>query len=304
MGFLSLRTSVPLAMLLFATGAFAQGVVDQQNDPSGGSGFGCGSPTPILNGTILQSFVPTADNLIAVELRLQAGSAFPSAGTTTTARIRDGSSSGTVLGQASASVAGPLSASTQVVVRFDFSTITLTPGNTYLIEWVTPPTTELMWVGQGNDPYPAGTAYSCSGNVWPVSGTDFNFVTYASAPEPTASEAPAADPPTCESLFEQLRAAVADLDLHRFKQRVLDRQLDCAEKHLAKGKAKAAAANVFALECQIRLLARLGVISADEADTVLGLAAAFRECLGVETKSKGHDGWGWGWHWKHDGHDD
>ncbi|HEX5137276.1 MAG TPA: hypothetical protein VFY93_09905 [Planctomycetota bacterium] len=282
-----------LAVALMASGAFAQGVVDQQNDPSGGSGFGCGSP-PILNGTVHQGFVPSTDNLVAVELRLMAGSAFPSGGTTTTARIRDGSSSGTVLGEATASVSGPLSANTQILVRFDFTEISLTAGNTYLIEWVTPPTTELMWVGQGGDPYPAGTAYSCSGNTWPVSGTDFNFVTYAAEPEPTTTDTPApTEEPGCGSYLDKLREQVDELGLtSKYKRCSLERLLDAAEKHLAKGKAKAASANVFALECQVRVLAKLGVITDDQANAIHDTAEAFRDCLGVELASKHHD-----WHW-------
>jgi hypothetical protein len=269
--------TAPLAVLFLAAGAFAQGVVDQQNDPAGGSGFGCGSPTPILNGSVQQGFVPQASNLIAVELRLMAGSAFPSGGTTTTARIRDGSTSGTILGQSTASVAGPLSANTQLLVRFDFTQIPLTPGNTYVIEWVTPATTELMWVGQGGDPYPAGTAYSCSGNPWPVSGTDFNFITYEAAPDPAASEGPATD---CDGLLAQLRAAVEGLELQRFKRCSTTRLLDEAGRHMDRGQSKAACANVLALECQIRVLARFGIISDDEKTAILDLAEAFRECVG------------------------
>jgi hypothetical protein len=290
------RAATLLVLLLMAGGALAQGVVDQQNDPSGGSGFGCGSP-PILNGSVHQGFVPSADNLVAVELRLMAGSAFPDAGTTTTARIRDGGTSGTVLGEASASVAGPLSANTQVLVRFDFTEIALTPGNLYTIEWVTPPTTELMWVGKTGDPYPSGTAYSCSGNPWPIptggTGTDFNFVTYEAdpppppEPEPTESEEPA--PTTCGSVLEQLRAAVEDLGLSKYKQCTMDKLLDNAEKHLAKGKAKSAAANVLAVEVKVRVLAKFGVISAEQAETVLELAEAFRDCLDIEKSSKKFD---------------
>ncbi|MFI5402706.1 MAG: hypothetical protein ACHQ1G_07205 [Planctomycetota bacterium] len=319
MGTLLSRAVVPLAILLCSTAALAQGVVDQQNDPSGGNGFGCGSP-PILNGSIHQSFVPTADNLVAVELRLAAGSSFPSGGTTVTAQIRAGSSSGTVLGVATASVAGPLAQTTQVLVRFDFTQITLVPGSTYLIEWITPVTTTLTWVGQGGDLYPAGTAFSCSGNPWPVAGTDFNFVTYKAdppPPEPPAEEPPAEEPPaeeppaqeppveetpeppTCEELLGQLRELVAGLELHKFKQCALDRLLEGAQKQMARGKPKSARALVIAAELQIRVLARIGLISAEEADTILNLAEEFRTCLGVETKID----WRNWWHYRHD-HDD
>lgn len=296
MGFLLPRAIAPLALLTLATGALAQGVVDQQNDPAGGSGFGCGA-TPILNGTIHQGFVPAVDNLVAAELRLQAGSGFPAEGATTTARIRDGSSTGTVLGEATASVAGPLSQNTQVLVRFDFTQITLVPGNTYLIEWVTPSTTVLTWVGANTNPYAAGTAYSCSGNAWPGGATDFNFVTYAAevVEEPAEEE-----PPTCASLLEDLRTAVADLELHKFKRCVMDRLLDGAQREMDRGRPKAANVLVLALEYQLRVLARLGVVSEEEAGGILDLAADFRACLAVEPKS--HD-WSRYWYSKKDWRD-
>jgi len=271
-----------------ASGALAQGVVDQQNDPAGGSGFGCGSP-PILNGSVHQSFVPSADNLVAVELRLMAGSAFPTEGASTTARIRDGSSTGTVLGETTTFVAGPLSANTQMLVRFDFPAITMTPGSTYLIEWVTPPTTVLMWMGQSGDPYASGTAYSCSGNPWPVSGTDFNFVTYEAEPppEPTTSEGPTG----CESAIDQLRDAVEGLGFTEFKHCSLERLVENAAKHYAKGKLKAVAANVTAIECQARVLGKLGVINETQLSAVLDAAQAVRDCIGIQKKGKSKYGW-------------
>lgn len=282
-----------MALLLMASGALAQGVVDQQNDPAGGSGFGCGSP-PILNGSVHQGFVPSADNLVAVGLRLMAGSAFPAEGTSTTARIRDGSSSGTVLGEATAFVAGPLPANTQLLVQFDFSTITLTPGNTYLIEWVTPPTTVLMWIGSTGDPYASGTAYSCSGNPWPVAGTDFNFVTYAAPPppEPTSGDPTSEGPTTCESALEQFHAAVEALGLEKFKRCSMARLLANVDKHIAKGKTKAACANILAIECQVRVLARFGVIDDGQETAVLDAAAALRECLkNASTSNDCRRGW-------------
>ncbi len=294
------------ALLALATAAIAQGVVDQQNDPSGGSGFGCGSP-PILNQSIRQGFVPTVDNLIAVELRLQAGSAFPAGGTTVTARILVPGTPPTELGVTTASVAGPLAQNTQVLVRFDFAQISLTAGSTYLIEWVTPPTTTLTWVGKGGDPYPAGTAHSCSGNVWPVAGTDFNFLTYYAVPpppppeeppaeeppaeEPPAEEPPAEEPPTCASLLDDLRAAVADLELSKFKRCVLGRLLDGAERALELEKPKTASTLVHALECQIRILWKIGLVSEEEAEAILDLAAEFRTCLGVAPKTYSWGSW-------------
>ena len=97
----------PLALLLMAAGALGQGIVDVQNDPASTTGFGCGSDV-ILNGTILQSFVPHEDTLIAAELRLQAGSAFPAEGYVTTARLRADTPAGPALAEATASVAGAM----------------------------------------------------------------------------------------------------------------------------------------------------------------------------------------------------
>lgn len=282
-----------LAFLLMSAAAHAQGVVDQQNDPASTSGLSCGSP-PMLNSTVLQSFVPQADSLVAVELRLQAGSAFPAEGTTTTARIRQGTSSGTVLGEATASLAGPMSQGAQALVRFDFSAIPLTTGTTYLIEWVTPPSTVLVWVSSTGDPYPAGTAFSCSGNVWPVTGTDLNFVTYAAAPEPPAEEQPTSGetPGDCGTSLDRLRELVSALESRRFKKCVLERLLAQADRELDRGKPKAASALVLAVEVKVRALAHVGFIDEDEAAPILVLTAKFRDCLGVGPRaSHGWDLW-------------
>ena len=42
-----------LALALMASGAFAQGVVDQQNDPSGGSGFGAATEPRLHSGQLV-----------------------------------------------------------------------------------------------------------------------------------------------------------------------------------------------------------------------------------------------------------
>ena len=78
-----------VAVLVVAGFAHAQEVVDQQNDPTSKKSFSCGK-TPILNKSILQSFVPAQDNLSAIEVRLRAGDSFPSADQTVTIRVRDG----------------------------------------------------------------------------------------------------------------------------------------------------------------------------------------------------------------------
>jgi len=94
-----------------------------------------------------------------------------------------------------------------------------------------------------------------------------------------------AEPPTCEALLERLRAAVTDLELHRFKQCTLDRLVDGAQREMERGRPKTASALVLGLEWQVRVLARVGVVSEEEARGVLDLAADFRACLGVKPKA-------------------
>ena len=173
-----LRVAI-LAVSVLSGIAHSQEVADQRNDPTTSISFSCGTP-PILNASILQSFVPTQSNLSAVDLRLRAGIAFPSTDVTTTARIRAGSPTGTVLGESSAVVSGGQVHLAESVVRFEFQGLNLTPGETYLIEWDTPASATLTWMGASDaDHYPAGTAYTCVGSVWPGSNTDFSFTTYA-----------------------------------------------------------------------------------------------------------------------------
>lgn len=170
---------VLVAVLVFAGFAHAQEVVDQQNDPTTTKSFSCGK-TPILNKSILQSFVPAQDNLSAVEVRLRAGNSFPITAQTVTIRVRDGATDGTVLGESSATVPANQQFLAQVVVRFEFSDVSLTPGDTYFIEWDTPSSGILTWMGADDiDHYADGTAYTCAGTVWSGGITDFNFTTYA-----------------------------------------------------------------------------------------------------------------------------
>ena len=262
-----------VALCLLTTGALAQGVVDQENDPTASSGFGCGTDV-ILNGTVLQSFVPAEDTLIAVTLRLKVGTAFPANGYTSTIRVLEGSSSGTVVAQATALVDGTLNAGDQVLVRFDFATADVVPGDTYLIEWTTPPTTVLTWVGASGDPYADGTAYSCSGNVWPVTGTDFNFITWAEEPvvDTTSSL-------SCAEMLQALRDEVDALDLNRCAKKRLDRHLRLAACRLERGKAKSAYALVGAFEHQVRIVARFGALDEADAEALIEMAEAFRDCL-------------------------
>jgi len=264
-----------VALCLLATGALAQGVVDQQNDPSATNGFGCGADV-ILNGTVLQSFVPAKDTLIAVTLRLKAGDSFPSTGYTSTLRVLEGSPSGAVVAQSTALVSGPLNAGDQVLVRFDFATADVVPGDTYLIEWTTPPTNILTWAGSTGDPYANGTAYSCSGNMWPVTGTDFNFITWAEAP---VVESESGSDLSCEELLQALRDEVDGLDLHRCAKTRLDRHLRLAAWRLKRGKTRSAYALVGVFEHQVRIVERFGGLTEEQAELLIGMAEDFRDCL-------------------------
>lgn len=157
------------------------GVLDQSNDPETGTSFGCFD----TGWSIYQSFTPTASPLVAVELRFRAGGDFPVAGVDTTVKIRSGSPVGTVLGTATAFVEGPQVVGTQLLVLFSFSpAITLTPGDTYVIEWLSPAPAGvnanpiLMWMGRTDDPYPGGNMFGWLGTEVP--SYDLNFRTFTS----------------------------------------------------------------------------------------------------------------------------
>lgn len=251
---MSHRRAFPALAALFAalcflsTPALAQGVVDQSNDPANPGAYSCGSPQ-IGNGTLVQTFVPAADNLIAVELRLQAGPSFPSTGLTTTVNLR--AADGTLLQSVNASIAGPLASQTQQMVRFDFQPVSLTPGATYQIEWVTDPGGGLVigWNGVTTDPYAAGTGYSCTGSAWFSGMMDYNFVTYAAAAETSES--------TCKEKIEALLARVEELEsagkLRRRKAHVLKATLRGACHFLDRGRPRLAWFKLRLFRFQVRL---------------------------------------------------
>ncbi len=156
------------------------GALDIFNDPAAGTSFGCGSGGE----SRYQSFAPTASQLAAVQLRLRAGGSFPAGGTYTTVNLRADSPTGSVLGSATVFVPGPQVSFSQVLVHFGFSpAITLTPGDTYVVEWLSPAPagvaagTILTWLGRTDNPYPGGTAFGCTGIS--VASDDLNFRTYA-----------------------------------------------------------------------------------------------------------------------------
>jgi len=175
--------AVILVLLGLSTPGWAQEVIDQQNDPETAIGFACGAP-PFGNGTLLQSFIPAAGPLSAVELRLRTGENFPSGGLNATVRIRAGDPDGTILAETTGMAPGPQVPRTQLLVRFEFDGVELVPGDTYFIEWVAPGSDIATWMGRNDDPYPGGTTYACFGSVWPGGMTDLNFTTFT---EPVAT---------------------------------------------------------------------------------------------------------------------
>ena len=145
-------------------------IEDQINDPATSMSY---SDT----GSLFQSFTPTGSRLMAVDLRFLPGVSFPVAGIDATINIRSDSPAGAVLGSSTTSIPDP--AGSEVLVRFDFAMpIGLTPGATYVIEWLpTSPSGSdvLSWMGRDDDPYAGGTAFDPAGT--PVPTDDFNFVT-------------------------------------------------------------------------------------------------------------------------------
>ena len=153
---------------------------DQVNFEESLKSRGCGKP-PMGLGSLFQSFKPSASSLVAVSLALRAGSEFPEAGYTATVRIREGSPQGEVLGTSTAFIPGPQLPGGVIEVLFPFDPpLSLTPGETYLIEWATPEEGDavLTWMVAEGDPYPQGTAFDCSGTAIP--DEDFLFATLRS----------------------------------------------------------------------------------------------------------------------------
>jgi hypothetical protein len=152
-------------------------VADQVNDAPTGKSRGCGTSRRSL----FQSFTPSASILAAVDLRLRAGGRFPGTGYDTTIRIKSGTPEGPVLRNATATtfVPGPQVPGAQLAVCFEFSAqIPVTPGDTYVIEWISPPEGGpiLSWLFAEDGSYPGGTAFGCTKRAIPDG--DFIFTTY------------------------------------------------------------------------------------------------------------------------------
>jgi hypothetical protein len=140
-------------------------------------------------GSLFQSFTPGASALAAIDIRLKTGGEFPSSGYETTVNLRSDSPNGPLLGTATVLVPGPQTVGSQLEVRFDFSpVIPLSPGNPYLIEWISPfeGGRILTWMTADRDSYSGGTAFGCTGIA--SLDDDLIFKTYAVIPLPAEKE--------------------------------------------------------------------------------------------------------------------
>jgi hypothetical protein len=144
--------------------AWAHGTVDQKFEDSGGD-------ISLFFAARGQSFVPTVDNLVAVELSL-----FPSGSDSAQVRvsIHEGNPDGSELGAVTQTVSSGWN-------HFDFDPpIVLTPGATYSIR-ASAVSGNTLWawrqVNLGGPNYPNGSAYSCSPTCTEAP-FDFLFRTY------------------------------------------------------------------------------------------------------------------------------
>ena len=161
---------------------------DQVNDVAPKYDVGFGAPPGGL-GSLFQSFTPRASALAAIDIGMNTGGDFPSLGYETTVNVRSDSPNGPLLGTATVLVPGPQSVGAQLEVRFDFSpVIPLSPGNPYLIEWISPfeGGRTLTWMTADRDSYSGGTAFGCAGIA--ILGDDLIFKTYAVEPLPAEKE--------------------------------------------------------------------------------------------------------------------
>lgn len=183
---------------------------DQVNDPPTGISFGNGGD----GGSLFQSFVPSTSHLVGIDLRLRTGGSFPSDGHETTINIREGNPAGSVLGSSTAFVPSPGVVGEQRMVHFDFETpIEMTSGNEYVVEWVqttipgVPANAILGWMGQLDDPYPAGNAFNSSGTA--IVENDYNFVTHGLDRELTLAD-------TAVTMADQPATPVDETGMYRF----------------------------------------------------------------------------------------
>lgn len=148
-------------------------VPDQINDVIPDTAWECfPSGTFSLN----QSFTPQVSPLVAIDLLFWKAGNFPDSGYSTTIRIRSNSISGSILGESTVFILED----DLPMIRFHFfPEIQVIPGNTYVIEWITPsPEQQIIHWASAQDSYEGGRAYGCLGNPI-IPEADFIFITYS-----------------------------------------------------------------------------------------------------------------------------
>ena len=121
------------------------------------TGISYGSAGAVLS----QGFTPTVGTVDAIDLRFRLGGSFPPppGGYNTTVNLRSGGPLGPILGSATTFVQGtfdPIGSLSGQLVRFEFpSPVSVSPGQTYFIEWIAPDPAILTWMGADNDPVQA-----------------------------------------------------------------------------------------------------------------------------------------------------
>ena len=153
--------------------------VDQINDAAWVASYGRGIG---LGGSLFQSFTPSVSTLSAVVLDLSKGGSFPVTGLVNEIKIRHGTYDGPEVGSAVAFIPGSSGSYPRIQVRYDFHMpLTLTPGETYVIEWISPlqGSAYLKWNYADGNPYAGGMILFNDGS--PSPDEDFLFATYDSS---------------------------------------------------------------------------------------------------------------------------
>ena len=172
---------VAAAFLVSTPCAYAELVPDQINDVSP-LGVSYGGPGYILS----QGFTPTVGTVDAIDLRFRLGGSFPSGGYQTTINLRSGPYNGPILGSATTLVRNQGGGLSGQLVRFEFpSPVSVSPGQTYFIEWQEEDPSILTWMAADNNPYPGGIAWI----VQAPQTFDYCFITYAYAGFPLIDRA-------------------------------------------------------------------------------------------------------------------
>jgi hypothetical protein len=150
--------------------ALAHGPVDQQNEIFTGA-------TQILAfEQVGQEFTPTKGGLVAVEAWLESFN--PNGADTITANVRSGTIDGAIVGSSARLLPQDLAGGAEWV-RFEFpSVISLTPGETYVIQ-LDANTTTHAWRHATTNPYPGGRAISTG---VATDTADWAFRTYSASP--------------------------------------------------------------------------------------------------------------------------